>query len=196
MKSLWIMLGALACLGIVCSGGNCLIGAKLFRHSNHVSASAESYAQDAVNAILKDWDIKELQNRAADTYKGTASLPQALEFFKVAKAKLGSLKSPPVFTTKKIVEASDNKPPKMSDEDTGDSGSGGGSAGSSDTGAGPKSSNGSDSDQPAPQKVTFAGDAKFQKGTAGIVITIIESGEDWKVIDFQVKSPLFSRGVF
>ena len=98
MKALWIILAVLAGVGVMCSGGNCVLGTRLFSKSVHISEDAQTFALESVKKLGTDWDIKELQKRASQDYKPTAASKVAEEFFAIAKTKLGALKSFPGFT--------------------------------------------------------------------------------------------------
>lgn len=99
----------------------------------------------------------------------------------MAKAKLGAMQVPPLFTTKQEVKPTGgNGLPTVAD-------TGSGKDSSPDTGSGTDTG----SQQAPPERIKFGGDVRFQKASAGVVITVLQNGDSWRIVDFQVNSPLF-----
>jgi hypothetical protein len=91
MKALWIVLGVLAALGLLCCGGVFFIGRNAFNSVMEINKTGTAYAQQSMEAIAANWDVKELESRASPEFKAATSKEQMAQIVALGKDKLGKL---------------------------------------------------------------------------------------------------------
>ena len=160
MKALWITLGVVAFLGLLCCGGVIFAGKRLFdkgmqavNEAMEIPSGAQTYADESIRAIATSWDAKELEKRASSQLKAETSHGQFVRLMEQCKAKLGGLKTL-------------------------------GTHGSVQFNSGATTSEG------AFQAVGMTVSATFQKGPAEIRITVVKTGTEWQINEFRVNWPL------
>jgi hypothetical protein len=73
VKALWIALGVLVVLGLLCCGGVVLFGRNTYNKVLAVNKEAKAYAESSLKAISEKWDVKELESRATPAFKASAA---------------------------------------------------------------------------------------------------------------------------
>jgi hypothetical protein len=91
MKALWIVLGVLAALGLLCCGGLFFVGKKAFNSVMEINKGGTAYAEQSMKAIASNWDPKELESRASPEFKSATSPEQMAQIVALGKNKLGKL---------------------------------------------------------------------------------------------------------
>lgn len=99
MKTVWIILGILAALGLACCGGMFLFGKGLFDKAMETNDQANAYSAKILPDIAKDWDINTLGKYASKEFQEQVSEADILALLKVYKEKLGKYKSSEEFSS-------------------------------------------------------------------------------------------------
>ncbi len=98
MKALWITLGVLAALGLVCCGGVFVFGKGVFESAVASSDAANKFSDKMFPEIAKDWDPKVIAKYASPEFERDVSqrrLEKALSQYK----NLGTFKSVEPFSS-------------------------------------------------------------------------------------------------
>ena len=99
MKTLWIILGILAALGLACCGGMFFFGKGLFDKALATNDDANAYASKILPEIAKDWDINVMAKFASKEFQEQVKEADLKALLNVYKSKLGSYKSAEKFTS-------------------------------------------------------------------------------------------------
>lgn len=92
MKALWIVLGIVAALGLICCGGLFFIGRGAFNTVMNANKEAMAYSEESVKAISANWDAKELESRLDPESKSQFPPDRIKQIMSEGKERLGKLK--------------------------------------------------------------------------------------------------------
>lgn len=102
MKTVWIVLGVLAALGLTCCGGMFFLGKGLFDSVAKTNDEADQYSAQFLAELGKDWNISVLEKHASREFQEQVPKDDLQTLLLLYKAKLGSLKSAGEFTASNI----------------------------------------------------------------------------------------------
>lgn len=98
MKVVWIVLGALFALGLLCCSGVFLFGRGLFNSIAETNDQADRFATKVVKELGADWDPTILKSYGSPEFKTSVSNEELALRMKNYAERLGSLKSCEPFT--------------------------------------------------------------------------------------------------
>ncbi len=108
MKTVWIVLGVLAALGLACCGGMLFLGKGLVGTVAKTNDEANQYAGRALQEIAKGWDIATMERHASKEFQQEVKKEDLQAILTTYKTKLGDLKSSEEFTVSNIEAKSFN----------------------------------------------------------------------------------------
>jgi len=93
VKTVWIVLGILAVLGLACCGGVFLFGKGIFSAVANTNDDADRYSKQVFEKVAADWDVALLTGEGSPEFKEQVSQEALKNMFELLKTKLGKFKS-------------------------------------------------------------------------------------------------------
>lgn len=99
MKTLWIVLGVLAALGIACCAGIFFVGKGAVNAVTDLTKGADVYSARVFPEVAKDWDFDLIRRESAPEFQKQVSDETMRGLLKLYKEKLGAFMSVGPFTS-------------------------------------------------------------------------------------------------
>lgn len=93
MKTVWIVLGILAVLGLACCGGVLLFGKGIFNAVASANDDADRYSKQVFERVAAEWDVAVLSAEGSPEFKEQVPQEDLKKMFELLKSKLGKFKS-------------------------------------------------------------------------------------------------------
>jgi hypothetical protein len=102
MKTVWIVLGVLAALGLACCGGIFFLGKGAIGAVTEITKGADVYSAKIFPEIAQDWDFDLVRKESSPEFQKQVSDETMRGLLKLYKTKLGKFKSVGPFTSNNI----------------------------------------------------------------------------------------------